>query len=63
MEIYSGDNQPVASTENNDRILQMLHIINDYQEYGGSVEIDRPDYIIKLSPANSSNGSEEYRSG
>mgnify|MGYP000242656191 CR=1 FL=1 len=63
MNIYSGNdkNLLIVSTEDNDRILQMLDVFNNYNKFDSTVAIDYPDYIVKLSPTDNSNGSEEYK--
>ena len=62
MNVYSGnDKKLMVSIDDNEEILQMLDIINNYKEFDGIVPIDKPDYIVELSPIDNSNSSEEYK--
>lgn len=63
MNIYIGNDKKTLaiSTSDNDKILKMLDIINNYQETDYAVAFDSPDYIVELSPVDKNNSSDQYK--
>ncbi|OCN01111.1 hypothetical protein A7X67_06985 [Clostridium sp. W14A] len=61
VKVFNGKTQEtVLSSKDQNQVLELLSIINNYEKYEGKMKTDTPDYTIEFGPINRNNDSIKY---
>ena len=63
LEIASGSNPDtvLVSIQKEDAVIQMLDMFNYYQDFNGSVTLEKSDYIVRIGPIDTEATIADYK--